>query len=141
MTGICRSPCPLEDPKPTLDSITLSEMQFGPEEQFLIAPKGTQMPALGQALSTKAFLVDGSQCQPPGDEAFIRRTEAVPMRVMFEEKGDRTESVDVPRHSGNDWDVAYTRIHMHDCRAAWKDRAEAKTPHRSDDPEVLTRMV
>ena len=32
VTGIRSSPCPLEDLKPTLDSITLNEMQFGPEE-------------------------------------------------------------------------------------------------------------
>ena len=28
VTGIGSSPCPLEDLKPTLDSITLNEMQF-----------------------------------------------------------------------------------------------------------------
>ena len=35
LTGIGASPCPLEDLKLTLDSITLNEMQYGPEEQFL----------------------------------------------------------------------------------------------------------
>ena len=44
------------------------------------------MPSPGQAWGTKAFLVDGAQAQPMGDEAFIRRVEAVPMRVMFEPK-------------------------------------------------------
>ena len=80
VTGIGSSPGPLEDLKPTLDSITLNETQFGPEEQLLIDAKGIPMPAPGQAWSTKAFLVDGSQRQPTGDEAFIRRQEAVPMR-------------------------------------------------------------
>ena len=28
--------------------------------------------------------MDGAQAQPTGDEAFIRRVEAVPMKVMFE---------------------------------------------------------
>ena len=42
------------------------------------------MPSPGQAWGTKAFLVDGAQAQPTGDEVFIRRVEAVPMRVMFE---------------------------------------------------------
>ena len=99
VTDLGSSPCPLEDLKPTLDSITLNEMQFGPEEQLFIGAKGIPMPAKGQAWSTKAFLVDGSQFQPTGDEAFIRRVEAVRMRVMFEEKSDPTESVDVLSHS------------------------------------------
>ena len=66
------------------------------------------MPTPGQAWTTKAFLVDGSQCQPTGDEAFIRRVDAVPMRVMVEEKSDPTESVDVISHSEIGWVVAYT---------------------------------
>ena len=45
VTGIGSSPCPLEDLKPTLDSITLNEMQFGPEEQLFIDAKGIPMPA------------------------------------------------------------------------------------------------
>ena len=44
------------------------------------------MPSPGQAWGTKAFPVDGAQAQPMGDEAFIRRVEAVPVRVMFEAK-------------------------------------------------------
>ena len=47
VTGIGSSPCPLEDLKPTLDSITFNEMQFGPEEQLLIDAKGIPMPAPG----------------------------------------------------------------------------------------------
>ena len=54
VTGIGSSPCPLEDLKPILDSITLNEMQFGPEEQFLITPKGIPMRSPGQAWGTKA---------------------------------------------------------------------------------------
>ena len=91
VTGIGYSPCLLEDPKPTLNSITLNEMQFGTEEQLFIDAKGIPMPAPGQAWSTEAFLVDGSQCQPTGDETIIRMVEAVLMRVMFEEKSDPTE--------------------------------------------------
>ena len=64
VTGIGSSPCPLEDIKPTLDSITPNEMQFGPREQLFIDAKGIPMRAPRQAWSTKAFLVDGSQCQP-----------------------------------------------------------------------------
>ena len=63
LTGIGSSSCPLEDLKPTLDSITLNEMQVGPQEQLFIDAKGIPMPARGQAWSPKAFLVDRSQCQ------------------------------------------------------------------------------
>ena len=131
LTGIGSSPCPLEDLEPTLDSITLSEMQFGPEEQFFIDAKGIPMPAVGQAWVTRAFMVDGSQCQPTGDEAFIRTVEAVPMRVMLEEKSDPTESVDVLSHLEINWVVAYMRMGMHDRVAL-----ERSEPRPS--PDVVT---
>ena len=70
--GIGAGPCLLEDLKRSLDSITLDEMQFGSQKQLLIDAKGIPMPAPGQAWSTKAFLADGSQCQPTGNEASIR---------------------------------------------------------------------
>ena len=79
-TGIGSTPCPLEGLKSTLDSITLNEMSFGPEEELFIDTKGVSMPFPGQAWGTKGFLVDGAQAQPTGDEAFIRRVEAVPMQ-------------------------------------------------------------
>ena len=107
VTGIGVSPCPLDDSKPILDSIILNEMQCGPEEQLFIDDKGIPMAAPGQAWSTRAFLVQGSQCQPTGDEAFIKMVEAVPMRVMFEDKSDSTESVDVLSHSRIHRAVAY----------------------------------
>ena len=138
VTGIGSSPCPFEDLKPILDSITINDMQFGPDEQLFFDAKGIPMPAPGQAWSTKAFLVDGTQCQPTGDEAFIRRVEAVPMRVMFEEKSHPTESVDVLSHSEIDRVVAYMRMGMHDRVAARKERAQAKPPHWSDDRELVT---
>ena len=57
------------------------------------------MPALGQTWSMKAFLVDGSQCQATGDEPFIGRVGAVPMRVIFEEEGDPSEEAEALFHS------------------------------------------
>ena len=86
ITGIGSTPGPLESLVSTLDSITLNEMSFGPEKQLFIDVKGLSMPSPGQAWGTKASLVDGAQAQPTGDEAFIRRVEAVPMRAMFEPK-------------------------------------------------------
>ena len=87
ITGIGSTPCPLEGLKSTLDSITLNEMSLGPEEELFIDARGLSMPSPGQAWGTKAFLPDGAQAQPRGDEAFIRRVEAVPMRVMSPRQG------------------------------------------------------
>ena len=137
VTGIGSSPCPLEDLKPTLDSITLNEMQFGPEEQLfiiaeeqlLIDAKGMPMPAPGQAWSIRAFLVDGSQCQPTGDEAFIRRVAAVPMSLIFGEESDPTTIADVLSHSEIDLVVTHMLMGMHDRSAARKERAQAQSPH------------
>ena len=55
MTGVLSSPCPLEDLKPTLDSKTLEEMQFVPEEQFSIVANCMTIPVPGQACSTKSI--------------------------------------------------------------------------------------
>ena len=138
VTGIGSIPCPLEDLQPTLDSITLNERHFGPGEQLFVNAKGISMTASGQAWSAKAFLVDGSKCRTTGDEAFIRRVEALPMRVMFEEKSDPTETVDVLSHSEIDLIVAYMRMGMHERVAARKERARAKSQHWWDDLELVT---
>ena len=94
ITGMGSSPCPLEGLERTLHSITLKEMSFSPEEQLFIEAKGLCMPSPGQAWGTKAFLVDGAQAQSRGDEAFVRRVEAVPMRVMLEPKCGTDQPID-----------------------------------------------
>ena len=141
ITGIGSTPCPLEGLKSTLDSITLKEMSFGPEEELFIDAKGVSMPSPGQASGTKAFLVDGAQPQPTGDEAFIRRVEAVPMRVMFEPKegtDQPMDGIDVLSHAGIDHVVNYMRLGMHDCVAAKKGRAMVTSPHWWDDKMLVT---
>ena len=40
ITGIGSTPCPLENLMSTLDSITLNEMSFRPEEELFIDAKG-----------------------------------------------------------------------------------------------------
>ena len=123
ITGIGSTPCPLEGLKSTLESITLSEMSFGPEEELSIDAKGLSMPSPGQAWVTKAFLVDGAQAQPTVDEAFIRRVEAVPMRVMFEPKegtDQPVDGIDIMSHSEIDDVVNYMLMGMHDRVAAKK---------------------
>ena len=99
------------------------------------------MPSPGQAWGTKAFLVDGAQAKPTGDEAFIRRVEAVPMRVMFEpNKGtdQPMDGIDVLSHAGIDHVVNYMRMGMHDGVAAKKGQAMVTSPHWWDDKRLVT---
>ena len=141
ITGIGSTPCPLEGLKSTLDSITLNEMSFGSEEELFIDAKGVSMPSPRQAWGTKAFLVDGAQAQPTGDEAFIRRVEAVPMKVMFEPKEGTDQPIDgigVLSHAEIDDVVNYMRIRMQDCVAAKKRRAMVTSPHWWDDKMLVT---
>ena len=141
ITGIGSTPCPLEGLKLTLDSITLNEMSFGPEEELFIDAKGVSMPSRGQAWGTKAFLVDGAQVQPTGDEALIRRVEAVPMKVMFEPKegtDQPIDGIDVLSHAEIDNVVNYMRMGMHDRVAAKKRRAMVASPHWWDDKMLVT---
>ena len=140
ITGIGSTPCPLEGLKSTLDSITLNEMSFGPEEELFIDAKGLSMPSPGQAWGTKAFLVDGAQAQPAGDEAFIRRVEAVPMRVTFEPKegtDQPMDGIDVLSHAEIDHVVNYMRMGMHNHVAAKKGRAMVTSPHWWDDKMLV----
>ena len=60
------------------------------------------------------------------------------MRVMFEERSDPTESVDVLSDSEIDQVVAYMRMGMHDQVAAQKEGAQAKSPHWWDYRELVT---
>ena len=129
ITGIGSTPCPLEGLKSTLDSITLNEMSFGPEEELFIDAKGVSMPSPGQAWGTKAFLVDGAQAQPTGDEALIRRVEAVPMKVMFEPKegtDQPVDGIDILSHSEIDDVVNYMRM---GCTTVWQPRRGGPWTH------------
>ena len=140
ITGIGSTPCPLEGLKSTVDSITLNEMSFGPEEELFINAKGLSMPSPGQAWGTKAFLVDGAQAEPTADEAFIHRVEAVPMRVMFEPKegtDQPMDGIDVLSHAEIDHVVNYMRMGMHDRVAAKRDRAMVTSPHWPDDKMLV----
>ena len=141
IAAIGSTPCPLEGLKSTLDSITLNKMSFRPEEELFIDAKGLSMPSPGQARGTKAFLVDGAQAQPTGDEAFIRRVEAVPMRVMFEPKegtDQPMDGIDVLSHAEIDHVVNYMRMGMHDCVAPKRGRAMVTSPHWWDDKMLVT---
>ena len=141
ITGIGLTPCPLESLKLTLDSITLNQMSFGPEEELFIDAKGVSMPSPGQAWGTKAFLVDGAQAQPTGVEAFIRRVEVVHMKVMFEHKegtDQPNDGIDVLSHAEIDDVVNPMRMGMHDRVVAKKRRAMVTSPHWWDDKMLVT---
>ena len=140
ITGIRSTPCQLEGLKLTLDSITLNEMSFGPEEELFIDAKGVSMPSLGQVCGIKAFLVDEAQAQPTGDEAFNRRVEAVPMRVMFEPREGTDQPVvgiAVLSHAEIDHVANYMRMGMHEGVAAKKGRAMVTSPHWWDDKMLV----
>ena len=141
ITGVGSTPRPLEGLKSTLDSITLKKMSFGPEEELFINAKGLSMPSPGEAWGTKALLVDEAQAQAIGDEAFIRRVEEVPMRVMFEpEEGtdQPMDGIDVLSHAEIDHIVNYMRMEMHDRVAAKKRRVMVRSPHWWDDKMLVT---
>ena len=73
ITGIGSTPCPLEGLKSTLDSITLNEMSFGPDEELFIDVKGLSMPFPGQASGTEAFLVLAhANCTPLLEEKDLK---------------------------------------------------------------------
>ena len=143
ITGLGSTPCPLEGLRSTLDSITLNEMSFRPEEELFIDAKGVSMPSPGKAWCTKVFLVDGAQAQPTGDEAFIRRVEAVYMRVMFEPRegtDQPMDGIDVLSHAEIDHVVNYMRMGMHGRVAAKKGWAMVTSPHWWDDKMLVTGM-
>ena len=62
----------------------------------------------------------------------------MPVRVIFAEKSDPTESVDGLSHSEINRVVPYMRIDMLDLVAAQKERAEGKSPHWLDNRELVT---
>ena len=112
-----------------------------PEEELFIDAKGLSMPSSCQAWGTKAFLVDGAQAQPTGDEAFIRRVDAVPMRVMFGPKEGRDQpmdAIDVLSYAEIDHVVNYMRMGMHNRVAAKKRRAMVTSPNWWDDKMLVT---
>ena len=141
LTGMGSNPGPLEGLKPMADSITLNETSFSPEGPVLIDAKGLSLPSLGQASGTKALLVDGAQAEPTRDEAFVRRVEAVPMRVMFEPKGGMDQPIDVVdilSHAEIDNVVKYMRLRMQERVAAKREQVAVNCPHWWDDKRLVT---
>ena len=85
--------------------------------------------------------MDGAQAQPTGDEAFVRRVGAVPIRVMFGPKGGTDQPIDgvqVLSHAEINNIVNYMRMGMHNRVAAKRERAAVTSPHWWDDKRLVT---
>ena len=121
-----------------IHSIVLNQFVFAPDEEIFMDAMGSPLPYPGQAWSSRAYYVDGAHKHPTGDEALIRRLQAVLVRVMFKENND-------PKVEGNtlsfdeiDQVVPYIKDGMHDGEAAKQRRAWAKSPHWSDNQNLIT---
>ena len=112
-----------------INSIALNQFVFAPDEEIFMDATGTSLPSPGQAWSTHAYYVDGAQCHPTGDEALIRRIQAVCMRVMFEESNDPKVEVMTLSTDEIDHVVHYMKDGMHDRVAATQARSRVKSPH------------
>ena len=99
---------------------------------------GSPMPSPGQAWSIRAYYVDCAQSHPPRDEAVIRRIQAVPMRVMFEESNDLKVEVNTLLFNEIDRVVHYMKDGMHDRVAAEQAGARVKSLHWWVDQNLIT---
>ena len=121
-----------------IDSIALNEFVFAPDEEIFINAMGTSLRLPGQVWSTHAYYVDGAQCHPTGDEALIKRIQAEPMRVMFEEGNNPKVEVKTLSFDEIDHVVHYMKDGMHDRVAAKQARSRVKSPHWWDDQILIT---
>ena len=137
LTGLGSGDAPGEVLRFKIDSIALNEFVFAPDEEIFMDATGTSLPSPGRAWSTHAYYVNGAHCHPTGDEALIRRIQAVPMRVMFKESND--PKVEVKTLSFNEIDpvVYYMKDGMHDRVAAKQARSRVKSPHWWDDQNLI----
>ena len=97
-----------------MGSIALNEFVFAPDDQIFMDATGTCLPSLGPAWSTSAYYVDSAQRHPTGDEALIRRVQAIPMKVKFEDSKDPKAEVKTLSFDDIDFVVHYTKDGVHD---------------------------
>ena len=101
-----------------MDSSALNEFFFAPDEEIFLDATGTSLPSSGQAWSNHAYYVDGAQCHPTGNEALIRRIQAMPMRVIIQESNDPKVEVKTLSFDAVDRVVHYMNDGMCDRVAA-----------------------
>ena len=121
-----------------IDSSALNEFVFAPDEEIFMNATGTSLPSPGQAWSTHAYHADGAQSHPPGDEALIRRIQAGPMQVMFQESNDLKVEVTTLLFDEIDRVVHYMKDGKHDRVAAKQARSRVKSCHWWDDQNLIT---
>ena len=103
--------------------MALNQFVLAPDEEIFMDATGTSLPSPGQAQSTQAYYVDGAQSLPTGREALIRRIQAVPVNVMFQESNDPTVEVKTLSFEEIDCVVHYMKDGMHErsvSQAGWK---------------------
>ena len=114
-------------------SIALNEFVFAPDEEIFMVATATSLPSPGQARSTQAYYADGTEYHATGGQALIRRIQAVPMRVMFEESNDPNVEVKALSFDEIHRVVHYMKDEMHDRVAAKQARSWVKSPYSCDD--------
>ena len=77
LTGLSSGDAHGEVMRSKIGSIALNEFVFGPDEEIFMDAMRSPLPSPGQAWSFRAYYVDGTQSHPTGDEASIRRIQAV----------------------------------------------------------------
>ena len=98
---------------------------------------GIPLPSPRQAWSTRTYHVDGGRRHPTGDEASIRRIQAVPMRVMLEQSEESKVKVKTLSFDENDCVVHYMKYGMHNFLAVKLARSRVKSPHLWDDRNLI----
>ena len=95
------------------------------------------LPSPKQAWSAHAYYVYCAQGHPTGDEALVRRIQAVPMRVMSEESNAPKVEVKTLSLHGLHRLFHYMKDGMHDRVAAKLARSRVKFPHWWDDRNLI----
>ena len=138
LTGLGSGEADGEVLRSKIDSIALNEFSFAPDEEIFMDAMGTSLPSPGRAWSTHAFYVDGAQCHPIGEEALIRKIEAVPMNVMFQESNDAKVEVKTLSFDEIDRAVHDMKNAMYDRVAAKQARSRVKSLHWWDNRKLIT---
>ena len=87
------------------------------------------------------YYVDGAQSYPTGDEALIRRIQAVPMSIMFEDSNDPKVEVKTMSFDEIDRVVYYMKDGMHDRVAAKEARSRVKSIGGNSHFASLARVL
>ena len=88
LTGLGQGDAHSEVLRSKTDSMASNEFLAAPDEEVFMDATGLSLLSPGHALSARVYYVDGAQSHPTGDEDLIRRIQAVPMRVVYQDNND-----------------------------------------------------